>query len=243
SLNRNKRERLAHLLHHWSSETALRCHIYSTLFFSAAVQSPIHTQLQLTDRNSDRLCSINSSKKNLTRPTHIMSGTSETAHLTKEDIKKEQARESKAHGGNVPADSLTAGLQSVVDSADKNKSEVISERQANLPLPDQPPVASDFNSSDQSTVNVGSGGLSGGGFSQGNDALREPATGGSAVREDGDVTGRNTLGQGVGRQAADGLGGLPADAVAQGSKNKAGLADTTGKDYGYPHKSDPANTN
>ncbi|KAF2214850.1 hypothetical protein CERZMDRAFT_36704, partial [Cercospora zeae-maydis SCOH1-5] len=106
----------------------------------------------------------------------------------------------------------------------KNKGEVIAERQGNLPLPDQPPAASDFNSADQRTVNVGSGGVSGP-FSHGNDALREPATGG------------------VGRQAADGLGGLPADAVAQGSKNKAGLADTTGKDYGYPHKNDPANTN
>ncbi|KAM3418622.1 hypothetical protein BST61_g4599 [Cercospora zeina] len=170
-----------------------------------------------------------------------MSGTSETAHLTKEDVKKEQSRETRVHGGNLPSDSLAAGLQSVVDSADKNKGEVIAERQGNLPLPDQPPVASDFNSADQRAVNVGSGGTSGS-FAHGNDALREPATGGSAVREDGDLTGRNTLGQGVGRQAVDGLGGLPADAVAQGSKNKAGLADTTGKDYGYPHKNDPANT-
>ena len=80
-------------------------------------------------------------------------------------------------------------MQSVVDSADKNKADIIAERQANLPLPDQPPTASDFNSADQRTVNVGSGGLSGGA-----DALREPATGAS---------------QGVGRQAVDGLGGLP----------------------------------
>lgn len=170
-----------------------------------------------------------------------MSGTEQTAHLTKEDVRKEQQRETRAHGGDQPADSLAAGLQSIVDSADKNKAEVIAERQANLPKPEQPPVASDFNSADQRTVNVGSGRTSGP-FSHGNDALREPATGASAVREDGNTTGRNTLGQGVGREAADGLSGPPADAVAQGSKNKEGLADTTGKDYGYPQKNDPANT-
>lgn len=36
------------------------------------------------------------------------------------------------------------------------------------------------------------------------------------------------------------MDGLPNDAVAQGSKNKAGLEDTTNKDYGYPQKSDPS---
>ncbi|SMY19945.1 unnamed protein product [Zymoseptoria tritici ST99CH_1A5] len=55
-----------------------------------------------------------------------------------------------------------AGLQSIVDSADKNKAQVIADRQANLPLPEQPPTASDFNSSDQRTVDVGSGRISGG---------------------------------------------------------------------------------
>lgn len=67
-------------------------------------------------------------------------------------------------------------------------------------------------------MNVGSGGISGG--SDG--ALRDPATGGSYP---------------VGREAAD--GSLPNDAVAQGSKNKSGLADTTNADKGYPHQSDP----
>lgn len=107
-------------------------------------------------------------------------------------------------------------LQHVVDTADKNKSDIIAERQANLPLPDQPPTASDFNSADARTVNVGSGSISGS-FSHGQ-------------------------GQGAGREAADGLSGLPNDAVARGAKDKAGLEDTTGKDYGYPQKNDPANS-
>jgi len=108
-------------------------------------------------------------------------------------------------------------------------------------LPDQPPVPSDFNSADQRTVNVGSGGQSDT-FSYGNDSLREPATGDSAVRADGDSNKTNVLGQGVGREAADGLNGIPNDAVARGAKDKAGLADTTNQDYGYPQKSDPADT-
>ncbi|CAK4030585.1 Hypothetical predicted protein [Lecanosticta acicola] len=169
-----------------------------------------------------------------------MSGTEETYHLTKEDIRKTEQQTSKLHGGNIPADSEAAGLQSITDTADKNKPEIINERQANLPLPDQPPGQSDFSSADSRTVNVGSGGNASN-FSYGNDALREPATGDSAVRADPSVTGGNVLGQGVGREAVDGLGGLPNDAVAQGSKNKENLADTTGKDYGYPDN-DPADT-
>jgi hypothetical protein len=45
---------------------------------------------------------------------------------------------------------------------------------------------------------------------------------------------------GAGRQAKDGLSGIPNDAVPRGSKNKEGLEDTTGKDYGYPQKNDPS---
>jgi len=118
----------------------------------------------------------------------------------------------------------------------KSKKEIIEERKANLPLPEQPPVASDFNSADGSLTNVGSGGVSDT-FSAGNDALRGPATGDSAVRTDGNTHGTNTLGQGVGREAVE--GGIPNDAVARGSKDKAGLNDTTGKDSGYPDKNDP----
>jgi hypothetical protein len=40
-----------------------------------------------------------------------MSGTEETFHYTKEDVRKLEQEESKKHGGNVPASSETAGLQ------------------------------------------------------------------------------------------------------------------------------------
>ncbi|THV77388.1 hypothetical protein D6D18_03902 [Aureobasidium pullulans] len=168
-----------------------------------------------------------------------MSGTEQTFHYTKEDVRKMEQRDSAAHGGNVTADSNASAMQSIVDQADKNKAELIEERRSNLPKPEDPPVKSDFNSADPSTVNVGSGAISGG-FSVGNDALREPATGDSAVRTDGAAYGVNTLGQGVGREGKDGLNGLPNDAVAREAKGKSNLADTTGKDYGYP-KNDPSN--
>lgn len=93
-----------------------------------------------------------------------------------------------------------ATIQSVVDKADKSKSDIIAERQANLPLPDQPPTASDWNSSDASTVNVGSG---------------------------RDVDAAFSKGQGGAREGKDGLSGIPNDAVTREAKGKAGLADTT----------------
>ena len=122
----------------------------------------------------------------------------------------------------------------------RSKAEIIEERKANLPLPEQPPGPSDFNSADGRTVNVGSGGQPTGNLSYGDDPTRGPATGDSAFRAD-PISG-NVQGQGVGREGADGLGGIPNDAVAQGSKNKAGLAQTTGEDKGYPEKNDPADT-
>ncbi|KAI9813399.1 MAG: hypothetical protein M1827_004073 [Pycnora praestabilis] len=121
-----------------------------------------------------------------------MSGSEETFHYTKEDIRKLESRESKKHGGNVPADSEAAQMQSLVDS--KKDDSVIEERKANLPLPDQPPVASDWNSADGSKLNVGSGGVQsdvsyGKGSSSG---LRGPATGDSSVRTDGEEFKTNT---------------------------------------------------
>lgn len=124
-------------------------------------------------------------------------------------------------------------------SENQSKKEIIEERKANLPLPENPPVKSDFNSADGSALNVGSGGTSGS-FSAGNDGLHEPATGDSSVRTDGATYGVNTQTQGVGREGQDSLGGLPNDAVARGSKDKSNTSDTTGKDYGYPQKSDPS---
>ncbi|KAF2838414.1 hypothetical protein M501DRAFT_935979 [Patellaria atrata CBS 101060] len=102
-----------------------------------------------------------------------------------------------------------------------SKQDIIDERKSNLPLPDQPPTASDWNSADARNVNVGSGAQEGDIASS---ALREPVT------ADADV----------GRTAKDGLEGIPNDAVTRDKKDKAGLAQTTGKDYGYPHKSDPS---
>lgn len=96
-------------------------------------------------------------------------------------------------------------------SDQQSKASIIEERKANLPLPDQPPVASDFNSADGSTVNVGSGAQPTAGFSKGDDALRT-------------ATGSETQ-QGVGREAME--GGLPNDAASRDKKDKQGLADTT----------------
>lgn len=102
-----------------------------------------------------------------------------------------------------------------MDSENKSKSEIIEERRANLPLPDQPPVASDWNSADASTVNVGSGGrqsdISYGG---GSDSLRGPATSESSVRTDGETWNKNTGAPGkFGREGVEGGDGLPKDAL------------------------------
>ena len=106
----------------------------------------------------------------------------------------------------------------------QGKTQAVNEAQSNLPLPEQPPVASDFNSSDARTVNVGSGGQEDK-FASGGGALREPAVG---------------AGGAAGREAKDGLSGIPNDAVSREAKDHSGLADTTGKDYGYPSKNDPS---
>lgn len=40
-----------------------------------------------------------------------MSGTEQTFHYTKEDVRKMEQRDSAAHGGNVSADSNAAAMQ------------------------------------------------------------------------------------------------------------------------------------
>lgn len=99
-------------------------------------------------------------------------------------------------------------------SGQKSKAEIIDERKANLPLPDQPPVPSDWNSADERNVNIMRGskdsdiaardtaaasttGLRGG-----------PATEESGVRKEGgaDLSG-------VGREGEENLGTLPKDAL------------------------------
>jgi hypothetical protein len=70
----------------------------------------------------------------------------------------------------------------------------------------------------------------------GGDTLRSPATGDSSVRTDGGAY-KTHAAIGAGRVGVD---GIPNDAVTRDAKNKAGLADTTGKDYGYPSQNDPS---
>jgi tubulin gamma len=87
----------------------------------------------------------------------------------------------------------------------QSKDQKIAEAQANLPLPEQPATASDWQSADARTVNVGSGrteaniGTSG----ASNAGLREPAS-----KDAQDLSN-------VGRQAVEGLSGPPKDAASR----------------------------
>jgi len=111
----------------------------------------------------------------------------------------------------------------------KSKSDIISERQANLPLPEQPPTASDWNSADERTVNVGTGAISDS-ISNGTTSscsLRDPATAESDARIDSKEWKTHTAGNDIGRSAKDGLGGIPDDAVTREKKGQQGLAKTT----------------
>lgn len=86
----------------------------------------------------------------------------------------------------------------------QSKADKIEEIRTNLPLPEQPPVASDWNSADARNVNVGAGSVSsdvstGAGSESG---LREPAS-----QADADLSN-------VGRQGKDGLGAPPKDAAS-----------------------------
>ena len=89
----------------------------------------------------------------------------------------------------------------------ESKAEKIERVKANLPLPEQPPVASDWQSADARNLNVGSGRFSrdvstGAGATAG---LREPATKSS---EAVDMSG-------IGRQGKEGLKDIPKDAKAR----------------------------
>lgn len=159
---------------------------------------------------------------------------SSTFDTTGQDIRKAESKVSQAHGGNPPKESdvsamkvrhplsfspssipiLTAIQSHISQTTDKKKD--IEQTKANLPLPEQPPVASDWSSADQRTVNVGSGGREGPISGEGNSALREPATAGSSVRESGSEWHKNTEPMGnVGRQGKDNLQGLPKDALSR----------------------------
>lgn len=68
---------------------------------------------------------------------------------------------------------------------------------------------------------------------------REPTAAASSVRVDAESMKTNTAVGGA-REGKDGLEGIPSDAVTREARGKAGLADTVGKDYGYPERNDPS---
>ncbi|KAH6683045.1 hypothetical protein B0J14DRAFT_137394 [Halenospora varia] len=94
-------------------------------------------------------------------------------------------------------------------SGQQSKADLIIERQANLPLPEEPPVASNWNSADARTVNVSTGERQAeiSTSDSSSTGLREPASKGSGVREE-----RGADLSGVGRQGKEGLEGLSKDA-------------------------------
>jgi hypothetical protein len=163
---------------------------------------------------------------------------SETFYKTQQDLRKPESHASHAASGNTPANSNVSAMkvtpnlltkwqtnlgdtaanptnQSIVDEH-TDKAKVIEERKANLPLPDQPPVASDWQSADQRSVNVGSGGLQGPVSGESNSALRGPATAESSARKSAEELHKETQPTGnVGRQATEGLSDIPGDAKAR----------------------------
>ncbi|KLJ13398.1 hypothetical protein EMPG_11649 [Blastomyces silverae] len=120
-----------------------------------------------------------------------MSGTKPTFHTTKEDIRKAESQISGRHGGNVSKDSDVSAMKSVIDSQ-TDKSADIDRRKANLPLPEQPPAASDLKSANMKTTGTGSGAVSGISPNESESGLRGPATAESSVRTSGDELKTNT---------------------------------------------------
>jgi len=111
----------------------------------------------------------------------------QTFHVTGEDVRKMESKESKFHGGEIPKDSDTSAMKQIL-SEQESKQDTIDRVKANLPLPDQPVggASADLQSADGRTVNVGSGGVNvklGTGSAQG---LREPTTVESSARVDGE---------------------------------------------------------
>ncbi|KAJ5798812.1 uncharacterized protein N7503_006317 [Penicillium pulvis] len=137
-----------------------------------------------------------------------------TFHTTREDLRKGESKVAQSHGGKVPADSDISLMKSVIDQ-NTDKSKQIDEAQSNLPLPEQPPVASDWQSADQRTVNVGSGGVSGSISKDPNSGLEGSTTAQSSARVDGSELHKNTAPGNAGRQAVEGLDHLPSDATSR----------------------------
>ncbi|KAF7115884.1 hypothetical protein CNMCM5793_003627 [Aspergillus hiratsukae] len=141
---------------------------------------------------------------------------SETYYTTQQDLRKPESHASHAGGGNTPANSNISAMKSIVDERNADKAQAIERRKANLPLPEQPPVASDWQSADQRIVNVGSGGVEGPVSGESNRALRGPATAESSARKSAEVLHTETQPTGdVGRQAKEGLSDIPQDAKSR----------------------------
>jgi len=109
-----------------------------------------------------------------------------TFHVTSEDVRKLESKDSKYHGGQTPKDSDASALKQLL-SEQESRQETIDRVQANLPLPDQPVggASADLQSADARTVNVGSGGVNVKLGTQSSEGLRGPATADSSVRIDG----------------------------------------------------------
>ncbi|KAF8467194.1 hypothetical protein BDZ91DRAFT_782535 [Kalaharituber pfeilii] len=106
----------------------------------------------------------------------------DTFHLTKEDVKKLESRESRKHkGGEIPTTSTTSALQSIVDSGSDQQN--IDKTQFKLPLPDPPPVPGDMKSANQRTTGTGQGGALSGDAKV--DELRDPTVKESSARISG----------------------------------------------------------
>lgn len=89
----------------------------------------------------------------------------------------------------------------------QSKADQIAETQAKLPLPEQPPVASDWQSADARNVNVGSGGVE---SHAGTDSGASAGLGAGAATKDSGMDMSK-----IGREGKDGLDGPPKDAVAK----------------------------
>ncbi|KAF7511796.1 hypothetical protein GJ744_003527 [Endocarpon pusillum] len=118
-----------------------------------------------------------------------------THHVTSEESRGKESPESRAHGGNTPAGSEPSTTNSTSEKVEP-KNEKIERVKENLPLPEDPPAASDWNSADSRTVNVGSGAVEDdvSKIASGSESgLREPATAESSVRVDGEELHKPTV--------------------------------------------------
>ncbi|KIW39803.1 hypothetical protein, variant [Exophiala oligosperma] len=109
-----------------------------------------------------------------------------TFHVTSEDVRKMEAKESKFHDGKTPKDSDASAMKQILSEQESKEAE-IDRVKAGLPLPEQPVggASADLQSADQRTVNVGSGGVNVKLGTQSSEGLRVPATAESSVRTDG----------------------------------------------------------